>query len=140
MKICGYNAVNKVYNTHNDRRVCRRINKYLRVRFKVRGDDIFREAETVDISGGGIKMRFDDPIKPADHLLALIYPMDKKDPVELECVCVWCKQLWKDRFHAGFKLMVLKNDISFIKFITEVMIEDSLRFAVKNILKRAKIT
>lgn len=111
-----------------ERRKAQRLNIPLRMKYKLRTErGVLEESIVQDISGGGIGLSLDKPLKKGSKLKVLIYFPDDPKPISAESQVVWCRKSRSKRkytYNIGIKhLRIVPADRErFVFLFCETMI------------------
>ena len=79
-----------------------------------------------DISGLGVQLTLDEPVRIDNKIPILLNMASGTKPIETICRVMWCKQLGEGKFRAGLKFIKIKENIRFVELLCEKMLVFSL--------------
>ena len=109
------------------RRRAQRLQSSLHIRYKKKGNKSnWKWVAYKDISGIGIGLLTNEPLKVNNRVNVSIHMKNNPEPVQVECRVVWCSALDKGMYKVGLEFSKVKDSIRFIEFLCDKMLDLSL--------------
>lgn len=109
-----------------DRRRAERLPIKMKVCYKApRSKTPWKDASCKDISGVGIGLLLNEPLKANSKVEMMLYSNDDSKPIWVSCKVVWCGQAPRHKYRAGVEIVKVKEMTRFVNFICTQLMSNS---------------
>lgn len=107
-----------------EKRRSERICLLLQVFYKTPKAAGFKKATAChDVSGGGVRILIDEPLELKTQMNVRLKCEDWEKPIDSLCKVIWCLPASGGRFTAGLQFIRIDEEVLFIKYICEKMLD-----------------